>query len=350
MDEDSLPPVLQKIGADTNDADGIDDSEDGSDADVTGVPLQDTGFAAHADAAQSLGHREVVPVSMDQVMADTETKSRRRGNRQQRTGKSRKGKGRLPHDVAKLLGEANMCYVSQDFPEAIRLLEEVVRRTPRVSDPYHTLGLIYEEMEDPKRALECYLIAAYLTGKDVETWKRVATMSRDQGLLEQALYCINRALRLHPTDENAQYTRAAVLVDLGQDKKGGEAYRALLKQRPHDATVAAEIARLCHKGGDAESAITVLEECLKHNMNLDSGQIPAISSVQSGLATASTRDCDGADTQRRDRATEEVTEDGVAGMACLEAQLHLSNILAELYMSVGNFNVSCLFCAIHSGP
>ena len=71
------------------------------------------------------------------------------------------------YDVSRMLGEANMCYVSQDFQQAIRMLEEVVRRVPRVSDPYHTLGLVYEEMDDQKRALECYLIAAYLTGKDV---------------------------------------------------------------------------------------------------------------------------------------------------------------------------------------
>eukprot|EP01045_Picozoa_sp_COSAG04_P047809 COSAG04_NODE_18033_length_453_cov_0.511299_2_plen_37_part_01 len=37
-------------------------------------------------------------------------------------------------------------------------------------------------MDDQKRAQGCYLSAAYLTGKDVETWKRVATMSREQGL------------------------------------------------------------------------------------------------------------------------------------------------------------------------
>jgi hypothetical protein len=34
-----------------------------------------------------------------------------------------------------------------------------VRRVPRVADPYHTLGLIYEETGDQLKALEFYLIA-----------------------------------------------------------------------------------------------------------------------------------------------------------------------------------------------
>ena len=218
----------------------------------------------------------MAPVSMNQVLADTRAPKRRSKKREGRgrhgRGKSKGGKGKLPPDVSRMLGEANMCYVSQDFQSAIRMLEEVVRRAPRVSDPYHTLGLVYEEMEDQKRALECYLIAAYLTGKDVETWKRVATMSREQGLLHQAIYCINRALRLSPSDVNAQYTRAMVLVDLGQTKKGSEAYKALLKLRPHDAKVAAEMARLYSKNSESAQAIKVLQDCLEQNIALGNGE------------------------------------------------------------------------------
>jgi tetratricopeptide (TPR) repeat protein len=227
-------------------------------------------FAARARPARAAPAGMAPPVSMNQVLADTARApaKRRRAKGSRARGKGKGGKGKLPPDVSRMLGEANMCYVSQDFQQAIRMLEEVVRRAPRVSDPYHTLGLVYEEMDDQKRALECYLIAAYLTGKDVETWKRVATMSRDQGLLHQAIYCINRALRLAPGDVNAQYTRATVLVELGQLKKGSEAYKALLKLRPHDAAVAAEMARLHTKNGESAQAIKVLNDCLDNNIAL----------------------------------------------------------------------------------
>ena len=117
-------------------------------------------------------------------------------------------RARMSHDsVARALGVA---------AQAIKLLEDVVKQAPRVSDPYHTLGLIHEEMQDQKRALECYLIAAFLTAKDVDVWKRVARMSQEQGDLRQASYCINRALRLTPNDCGALNTRAELLLLRGQ--------------------------------------------------------------------------------------------------------------------------------------
>lgn len=299
----------------------------------------------------------MAPVSMNQVLADT-TRTPAKRRRAKTGGKARakgkRGKGKLPPDVSRMLGEANMCYVSQDFQQAIRMLEEVVRRVPRVADPYHTLGLVYEEMDDQKRALECFLIAAYLTGKDVETWKRVATMSHEQGLLKQAIYCINRALRLAPGDVNAQYTRATVLVDLGQLKKGSEAYRTILKMRPHDAAVAAEMARLYTKNKESAQAIKVLNDCLQHNIALASGDVVDFAKEQERAANNALtpaklppsakgqlldEDEDPEETIGDDRPVAEANgKDSIPDpQPYLNAQLHLCNILAELFMSKGKF-------------
>ena len=311
---------------------------------VAAVPRVPAPAFPGAGAAASMA-----PVSMNQVLADTrQAPKRRRGKGGKKTrGKSKGGKGKLPADVSRMLGEANMCYVSQDFQAAIRMLEEVVRRAPRVSDPYHTLGLVYEEMEDQKRALECYLIAAYLTGKDVETWKRVATMSKEQGLLHQAIYCINRALRLSPGDVSAQYTRAAVLVDLGQTKKGSEAYKALLKIRPHDATVAAEIARLYSKNNESTQAIKVLHDCLHQNIALGNGETKDTAkekdrAANNALVPVPLKASSKGELLGEDDDPEEIREDprpieNFDPAPYLHAQLHLCNILAELYMSKGKF-------------
>ena len=44
---------------------------------------------------------------------------------------------------------------------------EVIRRAPNIPDPYTNLGVIYEELNDRKRALEFYMIAAHILGKCV---------------------------------------------------------------------------------------------------------------------------------------------------------------------------------------
>lgn len=56
-------------------------------------------------------------------------------------------------------------------------MNEVILLAPNLSDPYHTLGLIYNEMGDKKRALNFYMIAAHLTPKDASLWKLLVTWS-----------------------------------------------------------------------------------------------------------------------------------------------------------------------------
>jgi general transcription factor 3C polypeptide 3 (transcription factor C subunit 4) len=55
---------------------------------------------------------------------------------------------------------------------------EVVRQSPNLVDPYHTLGLIYEELGQVEKSLEFFMIAAHLTPKDTSLWKRLAFLSR----------------------------------------------------------------------------------------------------------------------------------------------------------------------------
>jgi general transcription factor 3C polypeptide 3 (transcription factor C subunit 4) len=93
-----------------------------------------------------------------------------------------------------MMGEANMLYASQQFAEAVTLLLEVVRQAPNVVDPYHTLGLIYEEMGDLQKSLEFFMIAAHLTPKDGSLWKRLGLMSRDFGKPRQAIYCFTKGI------------------------------------------------------------------------------------------------------------------------------------------------------------
>ncbi len=55
---------------------------------------------------------------------------------------------------------------------------EIIRQVPNVADPYHTLGLIYEELGQKDKALQFFMIAAHLTPKDQHLWYRLAQMSK----------------------------------------------------------------------------------------------------------------------------------------------------------------------------
>ena len=57
------------------------------------------------------------------------------------------------------------------------MLLEVIRLSPAMPHPYHTLGLIYEELLQPSRAIKLFLMAAQLQKRDAQQWRHVATLA-----------------------------------------------------------------------------------------------------------------------------------------------------------------------------
>lgn len=79
------------------------------------------------------------------------------------------------------MGDANLAYTFREFPRAVELLTQIVRRAPASAQPYRTLGLVHEESRRPHKALQCFLIAALLAvvprGKRWAEWARLLAMA-----------------------------------------------------------------------------------------------------------------------------------------------------------------------------
>ena len=58
-----------------------------------------------------------------------------------------------------------------------------------------TLSNIYEEIGDLKKSLKFGVMAAYLLKKDVERWRHCAKLARQLGMYQDAIYCLNRAIK-----------------------------------------------------------------------------------------------------------------------------------------------------------
>lgn len=77
--------------------------------------------------------------------------------------------------------------------------------------------LYEEELNEPGKALDCYILAAHLIPDDHHLWTRVAIMSRDQGHIRQAIYAYQKALRSasraeSPVDEASVYDLAVCYI------------------------------------------------------------------------------------------------------------------------------------------
>lgn len=85
-----------------------------------------------------------------------------------------------------------MQYASHQYEEAIILMKEVIKKNPTIPDPYHTLGMIYEDRKDTAKALQFFLIACILTPQDAELWKHVGNMAKEENNPAQALFCYRK--------------------------------------------------------------------------------------------------------------------------------------------------------------
>ncbi|KAJ4458522.1 putative transcription factor IIIC-gamma subunit [Paratrimastix pyriformis] len=168
------------------------------------------------------------------------------------------GKGtkkKIAPEVASMLGRATMHYIAKEFKEAIEILQEVIKKAPSIVDPYHTLGLIYEELGESTKAIEFYLIAAHIAPSDVTQWERIAQMSLEQNNTHQAVYCYQKILKVKPNDRDAALAKARALERLGDHPRALETLITLHQAKPEDEAVVQELAKTHHAlGQDAEAA------------------------------------------------------------------------------------------------
>ena len=101
-----------------------------------------------------------------------------------------------------LLGKANLAFTNGDYSTAAENLLLVIQEAPGLAEPFHTLGIIYEEWGNMKKSEEFFLLAVHLTPNDAELWRRVAGVAKSRGDLAQAAYCLRRCLRNCADEEN----------------------------------------------------------------------------------------------------------------------------------------------------
>lgn len=151
----------------------------------------------------------------------------------------------LSFEVKNLLSEANFAYVSETFDEAIAKLQEVIRIEPTVRSAWSTLALCLAEKGLEDKEIQARIIEATLTPRATELWLDLAHRclnTRFEDSDERALYCLERGVRTSQMKDrsdvmDAMWDRACLLEQMGREKEAIQAYRAILKVRPHNSEV-----------------------------------------------------------------------------------------------------------------
>lgn len=89
--------------------------------------------------------------------------------------------------VRSLIGDGNQAYVDSDLPEAIRIMQEVIRIEPRAASAWSVLAQCYEDMNQDRKALQLRIMAAHLR-HDPDEWDRLARQSKSVLFLTHASF------------------------------------------------------------------------------------------------------------------------------------------------------------------
>ncbi|GMF43804.1 unnamed protein product [Phytophthora fragariaefolia] len=193
-------------------------------------------------------------------------KRRRRGGP---TGKRSVTAAKVPPELANVLGEANMLYASHQYDEAITLLKDFIKKAPTIPDPYHTLGMIYEDRQDRIKALQFFLIACTLTPQDAELWKRVGRIAKDEKNFDQALFCFKKASSADPKDKEALFSYAELCREQGDNRRAAEVFKKLTVLIPNDLSLWIQIAEAYHCNEQEDEAVDALKMCIERAATLD---------------------------------------------------------------------------------
>jgi tetratricopeptide (TPR) repeat protein len=80
------------------------------------------------------------------------------------------------------------------------------------------------------QALDFLIIAAHLTPKDAQMWADLASRSRTQGKLKQAIYCLNRAIKIEPEADELLWDKAKLLQETSQHRRAIDVLSTALKK------------------------------------------------------------------------------------------------------------------------
>lgn len=173
----------------------------------------------------------------------------------------------LSSEVKALLAQANISYVEANLPMAIQQLEEVIRIEPTVAGAWYTLGMCFEELGEEEKSIQCRIVGAHLTSNASDEWKSLARRSRERGLFQQSIYCLQQAIKKNRYDIDAIWDRAVMLKDSGRLRAAIDAFLAVLKLRPYDAEVLRELIPLLVSAGDYEAGVDILENMRQESLH-----------------------------------------------------------------------------------
>jgi Flp pilus assembly protein TadD len=164
------------------------------------------------------------------------------------------------------LEQAESMRQARNFDRAETICTALVRRYPDYFAAQHTLGLIYADRGDYRRAGGCLMHAAMLNPHSWSTLTALAGVYLELDANEMASHTLERARALNPNEPTVLVTLGEIYVEEREYELAREAFRQALQAEPGMEEAALGLARACMFLGENSEAAAVLEDLLKRGV------------------------------------------------------------------------------------
>ncbi len=124
-----------------------------------------------------------------------------------------------PNTMMGRLGLGNHHYRNGDLDASIKQYEDVLKVFPNSIDAHSFLGFLYEELEEPEKAIEHYDWAAYLDEADAYIRKRRGKLLLKLGLWPEAIKDLSFCVENDPSESEIYILRADAFFGIGDKFK-----------------------------------------------------------------------------------------------------------------------------------
>ncbi len=131
---------------------------------------------------------------------------------------------------------ARATYDQGDYEKAVQQLSDYIYKTKNIkrreARAYRLLGLSYEKLNHPEKALEVYSEALEFHQKNIPLLLAAARLYQRTDLLDQSIKLYDRVLKLEPDNAEALSGQADNYIDMGFYSKAVSYYEKFLAQHP----------------------------------------------------------------------------------------------------------------------
>ncbi len=151
----------------------------------------------------------------------------------------------------------------EEWGEAVREYEEVIRLQPRAIRAWNNLGNIHTLRGDYERAAECYRQVIRIRPDIVHPYNNLGSVLFRMDRLDEALQYFQAALKIRPDLAESLNNVGAIHFRKGRYEEAEKSYREALKYKPLNPSVHFNLGKALVKQGRLEEAAVHYSETLR---------------------------------------------------------------------------------------